>query len=315
MTIESIPAAGELFSAASAILWALSLVLFRRAGTSMGPATLNLYKGLVAIVFLIPTMLILGVDMTPDNVTARDWLLMLVSGALGMGVADTILFVCLNRVGATRYAIINCAYGPVVIVVSILWLGEAFSWLLAVSAVLMITSILMSVLTRDSFRRFFGRVGATGSDTGRERLGRFYLLGILGVSLIAVSIVAAKPILDRTDGVWGAFARLCGGLLFLIPQNLMPDRIHETLKALGPGGHHKTALLPSILGAWLCTVLWTLGMKYTLASTASVLTQLTNIMLFPFSALILKERMQVKQFVAVLVGISAGLLLILKSHF
>ncbi|HPB50790.1 MAG TPA: EamA family transporter, partial [Myxococcota bacterium] len=73
MTIESIPAAGELFSAASAILWALSLVLFRRAGTSMGPATLNLYKGLVAIVFLIPTMLILGVDMTPDNVTARDW--------------------------------------------------------------------------------------------------------------------------------------------------------------------------------------------------------------------------------------------------
>lgn len=311
MTLASIPAVGEMFSAASAVLWALSLVLFRRAGDSMAPATLNLYKGLVAIVFLVPTMLVLGVDMTPAGVSWQDWLLMLASGAVGMGIADTILFIALNRVGPTRYAIINCAYGPVVILMSVLVLGEPFSWLLVLSAVMMIVAILISVLNADSFRRFFAARRASADGSKREKIGRYYILGILGVSMIAVSIVFAKPILNRTDGVWGAFARLCGGLMFLIPQNLLPGNFSRLVVALKPGPHHRTALLPSILGAWLCTVLWTLGMKYTWASTASILTQLTNILLFPFAALILKERMQTKQFVAVLIGISAGTILIL----
>lgn len=305
MTLATIPAIGEIFSAVSAILWALSLVLFRRAGDSMGPATLNLYKGLVAMVCLVPTMLILGVDMTPANVTWKDWVMMLGSGMVGMGIADTILFIALNKVGPTRYAIINCAYGPVVILMSVLWLDEPFSWLLILSAALMVAAILTSVLGRDSFRR------RTATGDAREKVLRYYLAGVLGVSLIAVSIVIAKPILNRTDGVWGAFARLCGGLMFLIPQGLMPGNLNKTIAALKPGPHHRTALLPSFLGAYLCTVLWTLGMKYTWASTASVLTQLTNIMLFPFAALILKERLQAKQFLAVLLGISAGMLLIL----
>jgi len=314
MTLASIPAAGEIFSASSAVLWALSLVLFRRAGDSIAPATLNLYKGLVAFACLVPTMLLLGIDMFPAGVSWQDWVLMLGSGMIGMGIADTILFIALNRVGPTRYAIINCTYGPVVILISVLWLGEPFSWLLVVGAALMVVAILTSVLGRDSFKRLFGIRKAPGCEPDqapRDKVARYYLIGILGVSLIAVSIVAAKPILNRTDGVWGAFARLSGGLLFLIPQNLLPRNLPRTIAVLKPGPHHRQALLPSFLGAYLCTVLWTLGMKYTWASTASVLTQLTNILLFPFSALILHERLQTKQFVAVLLGISAGTLLFL----
>jgi len=309
MTLQSIPGIGEIFSATSAILWALSLVLFRRAGDSMSPSTLNLYKGTIALACLIPTMALLGIDFFPDNVTIQDWLVMLASGMAGMGIADTILFISLNKVGPGRYAIINCSFGPATILASAVFLGEPVTAALIGAAALIVAAILLSAW--DPVGRMQAK--AATPDPNRPRLGRYYLLGVLGVVIIAVSIVAAKPILNRTDGVWGAFARLCGGLLFLVPQNLMPGNFKRTVAAFSRGPHHRHALLPSFLGAYACTVLWTLGMKYTYASVASVLCQLTNILLFPFAFLILKDRIQARQIVAVGIGIGAGLLIILAN--
>jgi len=309
MTLQSIPGIGEFFSATSAILWALSLVLFRRAGDSMAPSTLNLYKGTVALACLIPTMALLGIDFFPDDVTIQDWLIMLASGMAGMGIADTILFISLNKVGPGRYAIINCSFGPATILASAVFLGEPVTAALIGAAALIVAAILLSAW--DPVGRMQAK--AATPDPNRPRLWRYYLLGVLGVVIIAVSIVAAKPILNRTDGVWGAFARLCGGLLFLVPQNLMPRNFKRTVAAFSRGPHHRHALLPSFLGAYACTVLWTLGMKYTYASVASVLCQLTNILLFPFAFLILKDRIQARQIVAVGIGIGAGLLIILAN--
>lgn len=309
MTLQSIPGIGEIFSATSAILWALSLVLFRRAGDTLAPAALNLYKGTVALACLIPTMAVLGIDFFPEGVTIQDWLVMLASGMAGMGIADTILFMSLNRVGPGRYAIINCSFGPVTILASSVFLGEPVTAALIGAAGLIVAAILLSAW--DPVGRMQAK--ATRTDPDRPKLGRYYLLGVIGVAVIAVSIVAAKPILNRTDGVWGAFARLCGGLLFLVPQNLMPWNFKRTVAAFSRGPHHRHALLPSFLGAYACTVLWTLGMKYTYASVASVLCQLTNILLFPFAFLILKDRIQWRQIAAVGIGIGAGLLIILAN--
>ena len=41
-----------------------------------------------------------------------DYLLVLVSGALGIGIADTLFFKCLNTLGAGLTAIIDCLYSP-----------------------------------------------------------------------------------------------------------------------------------------------------------------------------------------------------------
>jgi drug/metabolite transporter (DMT)-like permease len=296
MHLDSISGIGEIFSLASAVLWALSLVLFRRAGDVMAPATLNFYKGVVAVVFIVPTMLILGVKFFPDNVTIYDWGLMLLSGLVGMGIADTILFTSLNRLGPGRYAIISCMFGPMVILISTIWLHEPISITVLIAAAMIITAIIISAWR------------PRGSENSVKLLTP-YLMGALGVMLIAVSIVAAKPVLNRTDGVWGAFARLCGGMLFLTIQNLLPWNIKKTIAALSPGPHHIKALPPSFIGAYACTVLWTLGMKYTWASNAAVMNQLTNIMIFPFAALILKEKVQPRQILAVSIGVAAGILI------
>ena len=42
---------------------------------------------------------------------------MVVSGALGIGVADTMFFECLERLGASKTAVVECLYSPVVILI------------------------------------------------------------------------------------------------------------------------------------------------------------------------------------------------------
>ena len=58
------------------------------------------------------------------------------SGAVGIGVADTLFFRALNLLGASRSAVVECGYTPAVVFFSILFLGEALALSFLVNAVL-----------------------------------------------------------------------------------------------------------------------------------------------------------------------------------
>ena len=49
---------GELFALGSAMVWALAVILFRRSGETLPPFELNLFKNLVGLVLLVPTILL-----------------------------------------------------------------------------------------------------------------------------------------------------------------------------------------------------------------------------------------------------------------
>jgi len=55
-------------------------------------------------------------------------------------------------------------------------------------------------------------------------------------------------------------------------------------------------------------VLWLAGMKYTLASIASALNQTSNIFVFTFAALLLREPINLQRVIGILLGVSGALL-------
>ena len=121
---------GKTLALLNAVVWAIALVYFKKSGDRVPPLALNLFKNAVGLTLLGITLLALPLFVphwSPaipwrvlDPQRSELWIL-LVSGVLGIAVADTIFFFALNRAGVGLIAIVDCLYTPFVML---------FAWLL-----------------------------------------------------------------------------------------------------------------------------------------------------------------------------------------
>lgn len=287
---------GEFFALMTAFTWGLAVILFKKSGETVHPIALNTYKNLLAVVLFIPTLYILGEELFRP-VPAEDYFLLLLSGALGIGIADTLFFKCLNLIGAGLTAIVDCLYSPSIITLSMIWLGESLSLLQILGVALVISAILAATHKR-------GR-----GTVSRRNFLMGLLFGVLAMITMAVGIVMIKPLLNRSPLIWATEIRLAGGLVVLLLVLLFHPRRRQIAEtAISMTGWLYT-LLGSFFGAYISMVLWLGGMKYTQASTAAGLNQTSNVFIFIFAALFLKEPLSSIKIVSIILAV-AGVLLI-----
>ena len=286
---------GEAFALATAMTWAFAVILFKKSGERVHPIGLNQFKNILAIVLLIPTMLVLSRPLFPQ-VPVTDYLILLASGALGIGIADTLFFHSLNMLGAGRSSIVDCLYSPFIIVLSVLWLGESLSVIQGLGAVLIISAVLAIAGEKD----------IRSIDRRHLLLGVF--LGAVAMAAMAVGIVMAKPVLDQDELLWVTLVRLIGGVLILtVLLFTHPDRI-TIVRSITSVGHRAYTLSGSLIGGYLSMIIWLAGMKYTQASTAAALNQTSNIFIFIFAAIFLKERITLVRAGAIGLGITGAVM-------
>ena len=280
---------GEALALASGIAWAGAVILFRITGRKIHPLALNLYKSVLAFVVMAVTLVGLGKSVVPA-MSGEQTLLLVLSGVLGIAVADTLFFQSLNLLGASLLAIVNCLYSPVVIGLSYLFLGERMTGWQFVGVALIISAIL-TVAGKNH-----------GEPVPWPQRVKGLILGILAVLSIAVSIVIIKPILGAVPVISATFVRLGAGalaLVFILP--FYPHR-RKILKPLGDIALWKVMAPAAFLGSYLSLLFWIGGMKYALASVAASLNQLTTIFTVIFAAIFLKERLTAWKIAAVILA-------------
>jgi len=287
--------AGELYALATAITWASAVILFKKSGERVHPIGLNQFKNLLAILLLIPTMHIMARPFMPSAATG-EYLILLVSGALGIGVADTLFFHSLNILGAGRSSIVDCLYSPFIIGLSILWLGESLTVIQGAGVILIISAVLAITGEKD-----LGLIG-------RKKLVTGIVLGILAMAMMAVGIVMAKPVLDRNELLWVTLVRLVGGSAVLFFYLMAHPSRKSIIYSVVTAGHRTYTVTGSLIGGYLSMIIWLAGMKYTQASTASALNQTSNIFIFIFAALFLRERITPIRVAAICFGVMGALM-------
>jgi drug/metabolite transporter (DMT)-like permease len=62
----------------------------------------------------------------------------------------------------------------------------------------------------------------------------------------------------------------------------------------------------SFLGAYLAMILWLAGMKFTMASIAAALNQTSNIFIFIFAAIFLKEPITPRRTAGIVLGVAGA---------
>jgi len=110
-------------------------------------------------------------------------------------------------------------------------------------------------------------------------------------------------LLDRSPLLWATEIRLIGGCLGLYVQLFFHKRSGPILRSLLTTASWKYTVLGSFLGAYVAMVLWIGGMKYTQASTAAALNQTSNVFVFLFAALFLKEKITLLRLAAIFTAV------------
>ncbi len=276
---------GELYSIGAAASWGLAVVMYMRLGESVPPVALSLFKNLIVVGLMVPTVLIVH-GLAPPSFEWWSLLLAILSGVLGIAVADTMFFRALNALGAGRTGIIGNLFSPFVIVLSMLFLGERLSlmqfWgflLVMIGVVLVNQRQATEVLTPAQLKR-----------------GLSY--GIGAIFLNAAGIVMAKPVLEREPFFWVALVRLSAALLPMLWLWRVLPAHHRvpSLRALP----WPLLIAGAFFGQYLAMLFWLAGYKYTQASIASVLNETASVFILIFAWMFLKERLSRRKLIGVM---------------
>jgi drug/metabolite transporter (DMT)-like permease len=292
---------GELLSAVAPMAWAVAVVLFRAGGDRVGPVAMNLFKNMVALPLFAVTLLVMG-QVTWADAQPGDATILLASGVIGIALADTLFFVALNALGASRLAVVGASYPVWVILLSVTFLGETFTLWQWVGCVLMVAAVVLATLPEG---------GVSRAAAGRG-LAIGVVAGLASVLLMAGSIVMAKPVLDRAPVVWSSSVRLAGGTAVLLVYGLLSPARRTLFRPWIPGAQWRTILPASLVGTYLAYMLWLGGAKFAPVSIASVLNQLHVIYTAILAALFLSEKMTPRKGIAVALSIGGSALVVLN---
>ncbi|MBC8525596.1 MAG: DMT family transporter [Candidatus Cloacimonetes bacterium] len=287
----NIPYSGEILSLICAIIWATAIIFFKKSGEFTSPFSLNFFKNVICSGLFLLTFLIMGRTLLlPAPI--EDYFLLIISGIIGVVIADTLFFKALNLIGAGLLAIVDCLYTPVVIILTFLFLGEYLSYIQLLGALLIISAILVSSLQLPK------------NSIPRKNLFLGIFLGSLSITIMAISIVMIKPLLNRAPILWVTEIRLITASIVMGIIVLFHPKRKELLSAFHPSKNWKYMLPGAILGNYFAMITWMGGIKYTYASIATAINQTSVIFVLIFAAIFLKEKFTLKRFIGMILTFS-----------
>ena len=287
---------GELAALAASFLWAAASILYSRIGRQITPVRMNLLKNVLAAGMLIITLwfgggLFYGVD-------SFALLLLLISGAVGIGLGDTAYFHALKTIGPRRSLLVMILSPPITGVIALVFLDEQLSsgaW-----AGIFLTVIGVSWVISE-------RVSGSGFDSQNILRGIYF--GFLAALAQAVGAILSHAVFLHTNlsPMRSAFLRVIGGILIGAAWMLVVKSTEDT--HFRPG--HSIRLWLKIgfavfIGTYLALWLQQVSLKFAAAGIAQTLFATSPLFVIPF-ALWMGEKVSVRAIlgsVLAIIGVS-----------
>ena len=208
---------GEIAALSAALLWAISSVVYSRLGLKISPLQLNLYKGVIAIAFIVITLLIQGSVFT--NTSTSTIALLALSGVIGIGLGDTAYFAALNSLGARRTLLLETSSPPMGALLALIFIGEQLSPSSWCGILLTILGIAWVISERNPV-----------ANVEISRLGIIW--GILAAIAQAIGSVISRFALVQSNisPLQSTLIRLIGGTVIVLGLLLLPNAKQTQIK-------------------------------------------------------------------------------------
>lgn len=298
-----LPYLGETLALGCAAAWGVSVILFKRSERA-SPWSINLFKNSAALVLLAGTLVAMG-GRFPENRSLGDWARIIASGVLGLAVADTLFLEALRRLGAGMMAIIDCVYAPVVVLLSVVFLGESIRPGFVIGLVLVVAGLFAATTSGEGLRE-------AAEVAKKQKAG--VLIGITSILVMAIGVVLAKPVLDNSDLVETTTTRMAAGALSLaIYVAIVRKDRKEIFSVFKPQPVWSWLVPAMLLGTYVSMLLWLGGVKFTTTSTASVLNQLSVIFQLVLARVWLREPMSARKMIGGGASLAGAIVILLAA--
>ena len=275
---------GEVLALMAALFWSIAVVIFKSLSQKISPFLINALKNTIALMCFIITLSILDIPFWNDTFTNQEYIKFIISGILGMGIADAIFIYSLSKIGANRIAILNCFEPIAVYLFTFLLLGTSLSALESLGFIIVIISILVINYENDQ------------DDIDPKIKKKGMLLQICAILCSALSMVMIKEILnvhrvEINSIIWIAVFRLFIGftvswIIFLFLKNTK-----KLLSALNDKETIIKIIASSVFGTFMALSCWMMGQAYIeKLPLASILGQTALIFILLFSWIFLNEK-------------------------
>lgn len=290
---------GEIAALSAALLWAVSSVIYVSLGKQMSPLWLNLSKSSIAIGFILLT-LVLRQDASPDlNFTS--FMLLFLSGAIGIGFGDSVFFESLTYLGARRALLLEAIAPPLSAFLAVLWLQEQLNLSAWLGIFLTVAGVAWVVVER-----------TPEQIQAQLQLRRGVILGLMAAFAQASGAVLSRSALADTtvSPLWSSLIRLTAGVIALLIwligrqyswQDLQPLRARKFLLILA---------LASFAGTYLGIWLQQTALKYTATGIAQALVATSPLFIIPI-AVLTGERVSLRAILGAVVALAGIWLLFL----
>jgi len=286
---------GEVLSLLCALLWAFAVIFYKRAGDHFNAYEMNLFKSVFVFLLMLPTTFITeGLSM--PLMSNYQLAIILVSGVIGIMLADMFYLRALQLIGASLTGITGSLYSPFVVVLSLLFLGEVLQFWQYIGMVLVLLGVVLVGYRRSS------------SQFNHPPL-RGFIYASLAVFFTALGIVIIKPISEELPFFWIILIRSFGGLIAMILYGIILKKslsITHVIKAKGG----VWLILGAFTGQYISMMVWVAGYKYTTASIASILNETASIFILILSWLMLSEKINTRKLAGILITISGVILVV-----
>ena len=268
----------------AAIFWSIAVIIFKSASEEISPFLITALKNTIATICFIFLFYFTDISIWYDGFDKLDYFKILVSGILGMGLADVIFLYALSKIGANRIALINCFEPVVIYILSFLFLNTVLSNQQFFGFMIVVIAILIINYEKDM------------DDINPNLKRQGIMLQITAVVLSSIGIVLIKPVLSKVSGqiniqLWVTAFRLLPGvfvawIIFLFQKNKI-----KLLQPLKKSSILKKIIISSGLGTFVALSFWIIGyanIKH--PPVASILGQTSVIFIIVLSWVFLKEK-------------------------
>jgi drug/metabolite transporter (DMT)-like permease len=288
---------GGLFALSAAMMWAVASIMWRKLGDSVSSLAMNLGKGLVALVILGAIFAVTGIGHIPG----RDWLMLSVSGLLGITLGDTLFFLALMRLGPRRMLLMDALIPVATAGLAFAILGERLTPMGWVGGVLVIGGVVW--VMRERMPQNVG-------DAPGEGGGGWLALG--AVACNAVSILLAKGAASTTDPIDATFVRILAGVAGLVVYGGVRMELRTWLAPFAKPRLLGVLVVASVIGTFFGIWFAQAALTHTTATVATILKGTTPIFILPLAIIFLKEKISPRAVVGAVVAVVGVAILFLR---
>jgi len=293
------PYLGELSAILTAFLWSGTSLAFSSAAEKIGSLQLNINRMILASLFLISTIFIMGYGF---DLSKSQFINLVISGVIGLVIGDSFLFKSFQLIGA-RISMLLMALSPgMSTILAFIFLNERITALGILGIFITISGITLVVLERN-----------TGSKYKISGLGIFY--GFMGALGQAAGLIFAK--FAFTEGhivaFVATFVRIFSSIVIFLPLALLLKRYKNPYKIYRKNkSAFGATLLGTILGPYLGITFSLISIEYTKVGIAATLMTTVPIIMLPMVKYIYKERLSWRAITGAVIAVLGIALIFLR---